>query len=94
MLGTLTDRLSPDQLKARIDRARHGVHVARVDGTDRLVRLGAEKWFQERYGLRLGANDGDLTAGASLRMKEWEFDYAFAAGEIGDIQRISFLKRF
>lgn len=42
MLGTLTDRLSPDQLKARIDRARHGVHVARVDGTDRLVRLGAD----------------------------------------------------
>jgi hypothetical protein len=42
MLGNLTDRLAPDQLRARLDRARHGVHVARVDGADRLVRLGAE----------------------------------------------------
>lgn len=42
MLGNLTDRLSPDQLKVHLDRARHGVHVARVDGAVRLFRLGAD----------------------------------------------------
>ena len=42
MLGNLTDRLSPDQFKARLDRARHGVHVARVDGAVRLFTLGAD----------------------------------------------------
>lgn len=42
MLGNLTDRLSPDQLKARLDRARHGVHVARVDGAQRLFSIGAD----------------------------------------------------
>lgn len=51
MLGTLTDRLSPDHLKARLSpeqlraqlqRARHGVHIARVDGAVRLFTLGAE----------------------------------------------------
>lgn len=51
MLGNLTDRLNPDQLKARLsaeqlrvqlDRARHGMHVARVDGAVRLFTLGAD----------------------------------------------------
>lgn len=59
-----------------------------------VVRLGAEKWWQEKYAFRLGANDGDLTAGASLRFEDWDFDYAFAAGDLGDIQRISFSRRF
>ncbi len=59
-----------------------------------VLRAGAEKWFQNRYGLRVGANDGDMTAGASLRLSEWEFDYAFAAGDLGDTQRVSLLKRF
>lgn len=76
-----------DDMKFDLDLAKTGENAA-------VVRVGAEKWFQQKYGLRLGADDGDFTAGASLRMKEWEFDYAFAAGEIGDTQRISFLKRF
>jgi hypothetical protein len=68
--------------------------LAKTGDANGVVRAGAEKWFAEKYGLRLGANDGELTAGASLKMSEWEFDYAFAAGELGDIQRVSLLKRF
>lgn len=86
--GTLGVAFRPaDGLKLDLD-------VAKTGNAEALVRAGAEKWFQERYALRLGSNDGDVTAGASLRMKEWEFDYAFASGDIGDIQRVSFLKRF
>lgn len=59
-----------------------------------VVRLGAEKWFAQKYALRMGSDDGDFTAGASLRMKAWDFDYSFAAGELGDVQRLSFAKRW
>lgn len=68
--------------------------VAKTGEAQGVVRVGAEKWFAEKYGVRLGSNDGEMTAGASLKMKEWEFDYAFAAGDLGDIQRVSLLKRF
>ena len=42
MLGNLTDRLAPDQIRAQLDRARHNMHVARVDGAVRLFTLGAD----------------------------------------------------
>lgn len=68
--------------------------LAKTGDAKGVLRAGAEKWFAEKYGLRVGSDDGDLTAGASLKLKEWEFDYAFAAGDLGDIQRLSLLKRF
>lgn len=58
------------------------------------MRAGAERWFDEKYAVRLGVNEGDLSAGASLRANDWQFDYAFQAQDLGDIQRLSVAKRF
>jgi hypothetical protein len=68
--------------------------LVKTGSADGVFRLGAEKWFQQKYGLRMGADDGDLTAGASMRMKDWQFDYAYAAADLGDVQRLSLLKKF
>ncbi len=68
--------------------------LAKTGASDGVVKVGAEKWFAKKYALRLGADDGDPTAGASLRFKDLEFDYAFAANDLGDVQRLSLSKRF
>lgn len=66
----------------------------KTENEDLGLRLGAEKWFQKKYAVRMGSNDGDFTAGASIKHKDWQFDYAYNAQELGDIQRMSFVRRF
>jgi hypothetical protein len=58
------------------------------------VRFGAEKWFMKNYGLRLGMNDGEFTVGASAKMNEWSFDYAYNDNDLGSVQRISAIRKF
>lgn len=58
------------------------------------LRAGAERWFADKYAVRAGTNQGDFSAGASLRFNDWQFDYAFQSQELGDVQRLSFVKRF
>ena len=58
------------------------------------VRLGAEKWFKDKYGLRLGNNEGDFTVGASAKLNEWSFDYAYNDQDLGSVQRISLKRSF
>jgi len=58
------------------------------------LRLGVEKWFAEKYGLRLGTNEGEFTAGASAKYEEWTFDYAYNDQDLGNVQRISAKRRF
>ena len=58
------------------------------------VRIGAEKWFKDKYGLRLGNNEGDFTVGASAKLNEWSFDYAYNDQDLGSVQRISLKRSF
>lgn len=76
-----------DELSLNLDLSKTGSAAGEV-------KIGAEKWFRSRYGLRIGSDDGEFTAGASVRMTGWAFDYAFAAGDLGDIQRLSLSRRF
>ena len=73
---------------------RFALDLAKVQNEDVALRVGAEKWFKKQYGLRFGSNDGDFSAGASVKWSEWQFDYAYQTQELGDIQRLSFVKRF
>ncbi len=70
------------------------VEATRTGNQGVKLRAGAERWFADSYAIRLGSNRGDFSAGASARIKEWQFDYAYQAQELGDIQRISFVHRF
>lgn len=58
------------------------------------VRFGAEKWFMRNYGLRFGLNDGEFTVGASAKMDDWSFDYAYNDNDLGSVQRISAIRKF
>jgi len=66
----------------------------KVENMDAELYLGVEKWFSEIFALRLGSNDGDLSAGMSFVRDEWSFEYAFAEQELGDIHRFSTTKKF
>jgi hypothetical protein len=70
------------------------VDLCQVENLDLALKVGAETWFQKKYALRLGSNDGDFTAGASVRITDWQFDFAYETQELGDIQRMSFVKKF
>lgn len=68
--------------------------LAKTENVDARLRVGAEKWFQEKYAVRLGSNDGDFAAGASIKVSDWQFDFAYQTQDLGDVQRLSFMKRF
>ncbi len=58
---------------------------------DMVFHIGAEYWLVPQLALRVGANDGDLTAGVGLSglAGGWQFDYAFNDGDVGDTHKIS-----
>ncbi|PCJ21169.1 MAG: hypothetical protein COB02_00870 [Candidatus Cloacimonadota bacterium] len=58
------------------------------------MRFGAEKWFMNKYGLRVGNKEGEFTVGASAIVKEWTFDYAYNDEDLGSVQRISLKRSF
>jgi len=45
---------------------------------------GAEAWIQEFFGLRAGLDGDDFNFGASLRFKQFQFDYAFCPDVLGE----------
>lgn len=70
------------------------VDVVKREHEETALRLGVEKWFLDRYGLRIGTNEGEFTAGASAKVNEWSFDYAYNDQDLGNVQRISAKRRF
>ncbi len=58
---------------------------------DMIFHIGAEYWVVPQLALRIGANDGDLTAGIGLSglAGGWQFDYAYNDGDVGDTHKIS-----
>ncbi len=69
--------------------------VVKTENSDAFVRVGAEKWFMNRrYALRVGSDDGEFTAGTSFSFSDWRFDYAYATSDLGDVQRLSFVRTF
>lgn len=66
---------------------------------DAVFHIGAEYMVIPQLAVRLGANDGDITAGIGLKEINggWSFDYAYNDSSIGDTHRISvgydFLKK-
>lgn len=70
------------------------VETTRTGDQGLKLRAGAERWFDDKYAVRAGTNRGNVSAGASLRFNDWQFDYAYQSQDLGDIQRLSFVYRF
>jgi hypothetical protein len=71
-----------------------GADVKKKESEDMAFRFGAEKWFMNDYALRVGNNEGEFTVGASAKMNEWTFDYAYNDNDLGSVQRISAKRKF
>ena len=71
------------------------IHSGQEEGEDTgVLRLGAERWIQETFGLRAGwlvddRRTGAFTAGAGLRVENWSVEY----GLIGPVERLGFSHR-
>lgn len=57
-------------------------------------QVGAEYEMMDAVALRLGANGGELTAGAGLGFRMLRIDYAFMSYELGNAHRVSASVRF
>ena len=77
-----------------MDDTKVSLDISKVENLDVEVKVGAEKWFAQKYAVRLGANDGDFTAGASVKVTDWQFDFSYETQELGDMQRLSLVRRF
>ncbi len=66
------------------------IHSGQEAGTEtRLLRLGAERWFQDTLGVRAGylldnQRTSTFSLGAGLRVEGWELEYALL-GQIADL---------
>ncbi len=51
--------------------------------------IGSEYNLNKNFSLRFGSDDGHLTGGTSIKMKNWIFDYAYQDHDLGPTHRIS-----
>ncbi len=58
------------------------------------TRFGVEVWLKNTVALRAGTDDGNLSLGASLKLKKWLIDYAFKKNELEDVSRIAVTVNF
>jgi hypothetical protein len=56
--------------------------------------FGVEGWVNNKIALRGGLDKDNISAGVGYRTAEWNFDYAFADQELGDVHRVSASLRF
>lgn len=70
------------------------VDVLRRERERTAFRFGVEQWFWDRYGIRVGNNEGEFTVGASAKLEDWTFDFAYNDDDLGSVQRISLKRSF
>jgi hypothetical protein len=52
--------------------------------------VGVEHRLDQQLAVRLGYNDGNLSAGIGLRKRSWQLDYCFMTHLLGDDQQLTF----
>lgn len=60
-----------------------------VENGENIVKFGIEGELKDNLLLRMGNNDGDFTAGLTIKSNDWSFDYAFGDEELGNEHKIS-----
>lgn len=67
---------------------------SRIRDGEGALHFGVEGFIKEKFGVRAGADDGELTVGASFKNNAWCFDYAFRDQELGNEHKMSASYRF
>ena len=60
----------------------------------REMSLGCEYYIVDNLAARMGINNGEITAGFSVKASQWTIDYAYLLRALGNENRISVQKNF
>jgi len=66
---------------------RFAIDIESTEGKQ-IYRLGMEHWVNDNVAWRLGLNDGDLTAGFTLGVDQYDVNYGYQQSKIGNLHRI------
>jgi tetratricopeptide (TPR) repeat protein len=70
------------------------IDVDKTEGFTTKQHYGLEYWIENRFALRGGYREDNLTGGLGVRYRNFQCDYAFAPHELGETHRFSFTARF
>ncbi len=70
------------------------IDVDETEGLTTKQHYGLEYWIENRFALRGGYSENNLTGGLGVRYRNFQCDYAFAPHELGETHRFSFTARF
>jgi len=68
--------------------------LEKTENCDLEYHVGAEATIMETFTLRLGMNDGKMTAGTSVRFNSWRVDYSYIDDVLGINHKLSSSFRF
>ena len=74
------------KLRRNIDIA---IDFYKIKYLDLKVRGGVEWWLSDKFGIRIGLKDGDLTFGASIIAGKFKLEYAYVDEVLGISQKMS-----
>lgn len=63
--------------------------VQKYQFVDAELHFGVEGWIKEMFAIRAGVDDGDISLGSSVKIRDWEIDYSFTDRNFGDVHRVS-----
>lgn len=63
--------------------------VQKYQFVDAELHFGVEGWIKEMFAIRAGVDDGDISLGSSVKIRDWQIDYSFTDRNFGDVHRIS-----
>lgn len=99
--GTAGDREDNIPLSLRLGMAVDFKGVARVladfekiENSEMIYHIGAEGIIHDTFSIRLGLDDGKMTAGTSLKLNSWRIDYSYVDDVLGINHKLSSTFRF
>ena len=70
------------------------IDVDETEGLTTKQHYGLEYWIENKFVLRGGYSEDNLTGGLGVSYRNFQCDYAFAPHELGETHRFSFTARF
>jgi hypothetical protein len=65
-----------------------------IDNGENVFHAGIEGFIKDKFGVRIGSDDGNFTMGTSVKADGWDFDYAFRDQVLGKEHRLSATYKF
>lgn len=66
----------------------------KIENSELTYHIGAEGIVHDTFSIRVGLDDGKMTAGTSLRLNSWRIDYSYVDDTLGMNHKLSSTFRF